>query len=75
MLIIHTELIKREGYHIKWENISHTEFIKVLTDDLNTPEAGYLDKFLEPYLTNSVRSREQLEAMLYTMKIHDTQNR
>ena len=71
LLLFHSELMRRQNAHIRWEEIAETEFLRVLTDDLNSPDAGIMDRLLMPKVERSSRSRTDLEVMMIDeMQLH-----
>ena len=54
IMVVHTELAQRAGIGIEWAKTSKTEYLIALTQEIETPGAGYLDTYLKPYLCEAV---------------------
>lgn len=64
LLLVHTEMMRRSGAHICWEDVPYRDFLSELTIDLNAPEAGSLDRYLATHIVNSTRSSKGLKKAL-----------
>ena len=46
MLLVHLELTYRAGFSISWANTDKTGYLKVLSDEIESPGKGILDAYL-----------------------------
>ena len=46
MILVHSELCKRAGFYISWERINKPDYLGALSDEIENPGQGILDKYL-----------------------------
>lgn len=46
MLLVHMELCHRSGFSIDWHKAKKTDYLKVLSQEIETPGKGILDRYL-----------------------------
>jgi cell filamentation protein len=49
MLLIHMELCFRAGFSIAWDRVKPSDFLSVLTEEIDQPGKGILDAYLLPF--------------------------
>jgi len=65
--VVVSELARRAGFHIAWENTDKTGYLKALTDELNDPDKGHLTRYLKPHVREGERSVERIASTLNTL--------
>lgn len=53
ILIIHSELCHRAGFSIEWDRTNKTDYLTVLSREIESPKQGYLDHYLSDFITSS----------------------
>lgn len=54
MLLVHAELCMRAGISVDWPRTTKAAYLKALTDEIEDPKGGHLDKYLQPYVAPAV---------------------
>lgn len=54
MLLVHAELCMRAGISIDWTRTTKAEYLRALTAEIEDPNAGHLDNYLQPYVARAV---------------------
>jgi cell filamentation protein len=57
MLVVHAELSFRGGFSVDWANTRKSEYLQVLTQEIEEPDKGHLDHYLAQFIRPQV-SRE-----------------
>lgn len=67
IMVVHTELAHRAGISIDWLQTDKTDYLTVLTTELNEPNKGHLDLYLKPFIRNAIK-RQQSTSVLRSLK-------
>jgi cell filamentation protein len=67
IMVLHTELAYRAGISIDWVQTDKTDYLIELTKELNDPEHGHLDNYLQPFIQDAVE-RQQSASVLKSLK-------
>lgn len=62
-----SELARRAGFHIAWENTEKREYLRALTEELNDPNKGHLTRYLKDHIETGTRTVEQVARTLTTL--------
>ena len=54
IMVIHSVLAQRAGFSIDWASTDKTAYLQALTNELDDPGKGIVDKYLEPYIRPAV---------------------
>ena len=54
ILTVHAELCRRAGIHIAWREVDKATYLIALTQEINDPSQGHLDRFLAPFIRAGV---------------------
>lgn len=49
MILVHSALCKRAGFSITWGNLNKSDYLDVLSDEIESPGQGVLDSYLLQY--------------------------
>jgi cell filamentation protein len=60
------ELAYRAGISIDWVQTDKTDYLVALTKELNDPEQGHLDNYLQPFIRDAVE-RQQSASVLKSL--------
>ena len=60
ILTLHSEIMRRSGKHIEWEKTEKTEFLEVLTKDLENPDQGHFSAYLTRFVKDEPLSLEEI---------------
>ncbi len=58
VMVLHTELAYRAGISIDWVQTDKTDYLVALTKELNDPEQGHLDNYLQPFIRDAVERQQ-----------------
>lgn len=62
-----TELSRRAGFHIAWENTEKGAYLKALTKELDDPNKGHLTGYLKDHIRSGELNLEQAARTLTTL--------
>lgn len=62
-----SELSRRAGFHIAWEETDKQGYLTALTKELDDPKHGYLTAYLKPFVREGVLGIEQSASLLATL--------
>lgn len=62
-----SELARRAGFHIAWQETDMVPYLNALTKDLDEPNKGHLTAYLNPFIRESELGREQASLTLSTL--------
>jgi cell filamentation protein len=54
IMVIHSVLAQRAGFSIDWTSTNKIDYLAALTKELDTPGKGVLDRYLKPFMRESV---------------------
>lgn len=60
LLTFHIEICHRAGFAIEWIAIKAGEYLAALSNEINNPDAGHMNEFLEPYIYTSGSRNESI---------------
>lgn len=58
ILTVHEELCRRAKMHIDWRQTNKVDYLTALTREINDPNNGHLDKYLQPFVKDYALSLE-----------------
>ena len=67
IMVLHAELADRAGISIEWKQTDKVDYLTALTTELNDPEQGHLDSYLQPFIRDAVK-RQQSASVLKSLK-------
>jgi cell filamentation protein len=59
IMVVHSILAQRAGISIDWGSINKKEYLNALTQEIDNPGKGILDKYLKPFV-NAAITEDQL---------------
>lgn len=63
IMVVHSILAQRAGFSVDWASTNKAAYLQALTQELDNPGKGILDKYLEPYIRPAVSNlREHIAA-------------
>jgi len=65
--VVASDLARRAGFHIAWENTEKEGFLKALTNELNDPNKGHLTSYLKDHIRVGERSIQEIASTLITL--------
>ena len=76
IMVIHSILAQRAGFSVDWASTDKTDYLQALTNELDNPGKGMLDKYLEPYIRPAVTDlKEHISAAKVLMAVRVTPTR
>lgn len=67
IMAVVSELSRRAGFHIAWEDTSKDAYLKALTQEIDDPNKGHLTRYLKPHIRFETLGVEQEAASLTTL--------
>jgi cell filamentation protein len=64
MLLIHAELCFRANLSINWLRTSKVNYLNALTREIESPDKGHLDNYLQPFVENQIPRSRWLETLV-----------
>ena len=62
-----SELVRRAGVHIAWEETNKQDYLNALTKEIDDPKGRHLSNYLEPHIREGARSIEDTARVLTTL--------
>lgn len=63
IMVVHAELAHRAGISISWKQTDKTDYLAALTDELTHPDQGHLDRYLKPFVQNSIDHQKSISTL------------
>lgn len=54
IMVVHSELARRAGISIDWASTDKDDFLAALTQEIEDPDKGHLDRYLKPYIRSAM---------------------
>lgn len=64
ILTLHSEILRRKEQHVEWEKTDKVEFLTALTNDLENPDQGHFEAYLNPYIKDNALSLDDIGTRL-----------
>jgi cell filamentation protein len=65
LLLLHLELAHRAGFSISWADTNKIDYLTALTDEINTPDRGVLDRYLLRFKGDRLERNEWGKSILF----------
>lgn len=64
ILTLHSEILRRNEQHVEWEKTDKDEFLAALTTDLEDPDQGHFEAYLNPYVKDNALTLDEIGTRL-----------
>lgn len=67
IMAVVSELTRRAGFHIAWQETDKRDYLSVLTREIDEPNKGHLSRYLKPFIREEALGIEQEARSLATL--------
>jgi cell filamentation protein len=64
IMVVHSVLAQRAGFSIDWAKTDKTEYLAALTEELDAPGKGILDRYLKPFAGEAIAYEKLGESVM-----------
>lgn len=68
IMLVHSEMCRRAGIHVDWQQVGKADYLKALSDELLRPGKGSLDRYLSPHIREHRLELPEIRTQLGELK-------